>query len=150
MRFVRIGVSNRRVVSMNVAQKRDPRAWKKLRELGLVGELKAPLVASAPIGSSYPPQSDPSVEPVPMPALDAMVGESGPLAAFGSLPKVLSPSERYGHQTIIVWNEHQRVPASSYAKAQLAHCRVTIEVTDKAGERLAQLGGDRAMIYHHS
>lgn len=148
MRFARTGITNHRIVSMNVAQKRDPRVWKKLRELGLVDEPKAALVLNVPVGVSYPPQSGPSVDLDP--GLEPVVEENESPVVFGPSRKILSPSQRHGHQTILVWNEHQKVPASLYAKAMLAHCRVTIEVSDKAGERLAQLGEDRAMIYHHT
>lgn len=49
---------------------------------------------------------------------------------------------------LLVWHNSQRVPATVYGKAHYGLGHFNIEVCADPNERLKELGGSRATIYH--
>ncbi len=112
-------------VTMNVSQKRDPRMWRRLRELHLIGGM--PVHDTAEVES---------------------VDTSGD--AEESRAWTLASDNRSGRQIILVWHESQRVPATAYGEANLSKQGYSIEVCKDPNVRLRELGEERAFIYHFS
>ena len=50
--------------------------------------------------------------------------------------------------TLLVWHELQKIPATVYGKAHFGEGNFTIKVCKNPNREFAQLGPEKAIIYH--